>query len=32
MAKAYTIPTDQLNKLSGETDLGGKSIDDVANA
>jgi glycine betaine/proline transport system substrate-binding protein len=32
VAKAYTIPTDQLNKLSGDADLGGKSIDDVANA
>jgi len=32
VAKAYTIPTDQLNKMSGEADLGGKSIDDVANA
>jgi glycine betaine/proline transport system substrate-binding protein len=32
VAKAYTIPTDQLNKMSGEADLGGKSIEDVANA
>ena len=32
VAKAYTIPTDQLNKMSGDADLGGKSIDDVANA
>ena len=32
VAKNYTIPTDQLNKMSGEVDLEGKSIDDVANA
>jgi glycine betaine/proline transport system substrate-binding protein len=32
VAKNYTIATDQLNKMSGEVDLDGKSIDDVANA
>jgi glycine betaine/proline transport system substrate-binding protein len=32
VAKNYTIPTDQLNQLSGAADLEGKSIDDVANA
>jgi glycine betaine/proline transport system substrate-binding protein len=30
IAKAYTIDAAELNKLSGEVDLGGKSIDDVA--
>ena len=32
VAKAYTIDVKELNKLSGEVDLGGKSIDDVAAA
>ncbi len=32
IAKAYTIDAAELNKLSGEVDLGSKSIDDVATA
>ena len=32
IAKNYTIPTDQLNQMSGAADLENKSIDDVANA
>ena len=32
VAKAYHIETADLNKMSGEVDLDGKSIDDVANA
>jgi glycine betaine/proline transport system substrate-binding protein len=32
VAKAYNIDVNELNKLSGEVDLEGKSIDDVANA
>ena len=32
VAKAYNIDGKELNKLSGEVDLDGKSIDDVANA
>jgi glycine betaine/proline transport system substrate-binding protein len=32
IAKNYTIPTDQLNQMSGAADLEGKTIDDVANA
>jgi glycine betaine/proline transport system substrate-binding protein len=30
VAKAYTIETDELNKLSGQVDLEGKSLDEVA--
>jgi glycine betaine/proline transport system substrate-binding protein len=30
VAKAYTIETEKLNALSGEVDLGGKTIDEVA--
>ena len=32
IARNFTIPTDQLNQMSGAADLEGKSIDDVANA
>jgi glycine betaine/proline transport system substrate-binding protein len=32
VAKAYNIDVKELNKLSGEVDLGGKSIDEVATA
>ena len=32
VAKAYQIDVNELNKMSGEVDLGGKSIDDVAKA
>jgi glycine betaine/proline transport system substrate-binding protein len=32
VAKAYTIDVKELNGLSGQVDLDGKSIDDVANA
>ena len=32
VAKAYTIDTDELNKMSGEVDLEGKTIEDVAAA
>ena len=32
VAKAYQIETEELNKLSAEVDLNGKSIDDVAKA
>jgi glycine betaine/proline transport system substrate-binding protein len=30
VAKKYTIETDEINAMSGDVDLGGKSIDDVA--
>src|SRR6476646_3248396 len=30
VAKNYTIDTDELNKMSGEIDLGGKTLEDVA--
>ena len=32
VAKAYTVDTDELNKMSGEIDLGGKTPEDVAAA
>ncbi|MET0407811.1 MAG: ABC transporter substrate-binding protein [Hyphomicrobium sp.] len=32
VAKAYTIDTDELNKMSGQVDLEGKSMDEVAAA
>ena len=32
VAKNYTIDTDELNKMSGEVDLDGKTIEDVAAA
>ncbi len=32
VAKAYNIDVKELNKLSGQVDLDGKSIDDVAAA
>ncbi|ESZ09747.1 MULTISPECIES: ABC transporter substrate-binding protein [unclassified Mesorhizobium] len=32
VTKAYTIDTDELNKMSGEIDLGGKTPEDVAAA
>ena len=32
VAKAYQIDTNELNQMSGEVDLNGKSIEDVAAA